>query len=242
MNREYHRWHSHRLGRDMELLVFGHAGERVLVFPTRTGRFYDYEDWGLVDAARPRVEAGQVQLYCLDSVDTESFYCPWRAPADRVRRHEDYEGYVLHEVIPLTRVLNAHPALTAHGCSMGAFHAVNLALRHPHMICRVVGLSGRYDLTATIGPFRDLLDGYYDLGVYYHTPTHFLPNLTDEGLLQPLRRAAVTLAVGASDPFLGSNQALSTALWDKGIDHRLHVWSGRAHRPTAWRPMVAQYL
>jgi esterase/lipase superfamily enzyme len=35
MNREYHRWYSHRLGRDMELLIFGHAGAKVLVFPTR---------------------------------------------------------------------------------------------------------------------------------------------------------------------------------------------------------------
>jgi len=26
MNREYHKWYSSRLGRDMELLVFGHGG------------------------------------------------------------------------------------------------------------------------------------------------------------------------------------------------------------------------
>jgi esterase/lipase superfamily enzyme len=226
----------------MELLVFGHAGERVLVFPTRAGRFFDYEDWGLVAAAGGRIAAGQVQLYCLDSVDAESFYCPWRCPADRVRRHEAYEGYVLDEVVPLTRRLNPHPVLAAHGCSMGAYHAVNLATRHPHAVGRVVALSGRYDLTAAVGPFRDLLDGHYDLGVYYHTPAHFLPGLSDEGLLGPLRRAGVTLAVGEADPFLGSNRLLSEALRGKGVDHALHVWPGRAHKPAAWRPMVAEYL
>ena len=26
MNREYHRWYSPSLGRDMEMLIFGHAG------------------------------------------------------------------------------------------------------------------------------------------------------------------------------------------------------------------------
>jgi len=40
MHRAYHRWHSPSLGRDMELLVYGHAGARVLVFPTSQGRFF----------------------------------------------------------------------------------------------------------------------------------------------------------------------------------------------------------
>jgi esterase/lipase superfamily enzyme len=31
MKRDYHRWQSPRLHRDMELLVSGHAGARVLV-------------------------------------------------------------------------------------------------------------------------------------------------------------------------------------------------------------------
>ncbi|MEY3787833.1 MAG: hypothetical protein RLZ75_2040, partial [Pseudomonadota bacterium] len=48
MNREYHKWWSDRLQRDMELLVFGHAGAKVLVFPSRFGRFYEYEKLGLV--------------------------------------------------------------------------------------------------------------------------------------------------------------------------------------------------
>src|SRR5689334_13567245 len=32
MHREYHRWYSPVLGRDMEMLVFGHAGARMLAF------------------------------------------------------------------------------------------------------------------------------------------------------------------------------------------------------------------
>ncbi|MGO8070719.1 esterase, partial [Rhizobium leguminosarum] len=37
-----------RLHRDMEMLVFGHAGAKVLVFPKRDGRFFEYEQLGLV--------------------------------------------------------------------------------------------------------------------------------------------------------------------------------------------------
>ena len=101
MNREYHKWYSHRLGRDMELLVFGHAGAKVLVFPTRCGRFYEYEQMGLVDALRHKLDQGQIQLYCVDGIDEESFYCFWSQPWDRVHRHLRYEEYLLNEVLQL---------------------------------------------------------------------------------------------------------------------------------------------
>src|SRR5262245_25520952 len=74
MNREYHRWHSPSLGREMELLVFGHAGARVLVFPTSLGRFYQWEDFGMVSTLAEQLEQGWIQLYCVDSVDSESWY------------------------------------------------------------------------------------------------------------------------------------------------------------------------
>jgi esterase/lipase superfamily enzyme len=50
MKREYHKWFSPSLGRDMELLVFGHCGIPALVFPTSQGRFYEFEDRGMVHA------------------------------------------------------------------------------------------------------------------------------------------------------------------------------------------------
>src|SRR5919199_2095291 len=99
MHREYHKWFSPNLDRDMELLIFGHAGARVLVFPTRKGRFYDYEDFGLVEALAPSLEDGLLQLYCVDSVDQESVYNKYILPQDRIRRHGQYEQYILNEVL-----------------------------------------------------------------------------------------------------------------------------------------------
>src|SRR5271170_6567863 len=64
MNREYHKWYSPRLGRDMELLVFGHTGLPVIVFPTSGGRYYEFEDRGMVGALGGKIDAGQLQLYC----------------------------------------------------------------------------------------------------------------------------------------------------------------------------------
>lgn len=226
----------------MELLVFGHAGAKVLVFPTREGRFYDYENWGLVDALRPSIDAGHIRLFCVDGVDSESLYCRTAPPPARTLRHAQYESYILNEVIPFMLSENGVPSLIVHGCSIGAYHAVNLALRHPSLFCKVVALSGRYDLTRPVGTFEDLFSGYYDEDVYFITPNHFLPNLNDLRLLEPMRSMEITLAVGEHDPFYESNLVLSHALRNKGIRHRLAIWPGEAHRARYWREMIGNYL
>ncbi|WP_433983403.1 hypothetical protein RBB78_19195 [Tunturiibacter empetritectus] len=74
MKREYHKWFSPSLGRDMELLVFGHAGYPAVVFPTSQGRFYEFEDRQMVSTVQDKLEHGHLQLYCVDSVDGESWY------------------------------------------------------------------------------------------------------------------------------------------------------------------------
>ncbi len=242
MNREYHRWFSPRLQRDMELLVFGHAGAKVLVFPTRDGRFHEYENLRLVQSLADKLDAGQLQLWCVDSIDWESFYCFWCHPADRVRRHMLFEDYLLNEVMPLMQQKNNHPCTIAHGCSLGAFHATNIALRHPNLFQKLVAFSGRYDLTLNVEHFHDLFNGYYDDNVYFHTPTHFLPNLSCAWRLEHLRRMDITIVIGSEDPFFANNLQLRQILEGKGIPHQLQVWNGRAHRGHAWRKMAPIYL
>lgn len=242
MNREYHRWHSPRLGRDMELLVFGHGGAKVLVFPTRHGRFYEYENLGIVHALAHKIQAGHLQLYCVDSIDTETFYCHWRHPADRIQRHIQFEEYILNEVMPLMASKNPHPCTIALGCSLGGFQATNIAFRHPHLFQKLCAFSGRYDLTLSVDSFRNLFDGYYDENIYHHTPTHFLPQLNCEWRLQHLRKMDIVFTIGKDDPFLDNNQHLSHILWLKGIWHAMHQWDGRAHRGRYWRQMVPLYV
>jgi esterase/lipase superfamily enzyme len=226
----------------MELLTFGHAGARVLVFPARMGRFFDFEAWGLVEAVKHQVEAGWLQLFCVDSVDEEGLYSGWVRPSDRIHRHARYEDYILSEVLPLSLQLNPNSFLIAHGCSLGAYHAVNIALRHPHLFGKVVAFSGRYDLTTSIGPYRGLFDGHYDDAIYFQMPTHYLPNLTDPWHLDSIRRMEIILAVGEQDPIAENNRHLAWALGEKGARVTLHHWPGEAHKPRYWRRMVSQYL
>ena len=109
LNREHHVWHSPNLDRNMDLLVFGHAGARVLVFPTRCGRFFDYENWRMVQAHQHALEQGWYQLFCLDSVDEDSLYADWKEPRSRIEYHMQYMDYCIQEVLPFTRDKNPMP-------------------------------------------------------------------------------------------------------------------------------------
>lgn len=242
MNREYHRWYSERTQRDMELLVFGHAGAKVLVFPTRDGRFYEYENLRLVKAVKHKIDAGHLQLFCVDSIDFESFYAYWKHPAERLRTHQRFEHYIIHEVLPFMHNKNSHHCTISHGCSLGAFHAVNIALRHPHLFQKLVAFSGRYDLTISVDCFHNLFDGYYDDSIYFHTPSHYLPNLDDEWQLNQIREMDIVLTIGKQDPFLQNNRHLSETLWQKGAWHAFHEWDDRAHSGYYWRRMAPLYL
>ncbi len=242
MNREYHKWWSVHLGRAMELLVFGHSGPKMLVFPTRGGRFYEYENMRMIEVLRPKIEAGELQIFCLDSIDAESFYCFWAHPTGRIGRHSQYERYVIEEVFSLMSALNPHPCVTAHGCSLGAFHAANMAFRHPHLFQKLIAFSGRYDLTLSVEHFRDLFDGYYDEKIYLNTPTHFLPQLGRDDHLKHLREMDILLTVGKEDPFRENNEALSGILSGKEVSHDIYFWNERAHRGYYWRRMAEVYL
>ena len=242
MKREYHSWYSPALQRPMELLVFGHAGPQILVFPTRKQRFFEYEEHGMIHSLRHRLKAGELQILCVDSVDDDSLYCFEKSPAQRIERHLQYERYVIEEVLPFFRKSNPGKPLTAHGCSFGAYHAMNIALRHPSLFKRVVAFSGRYDLTLHAGDFHSLFHGFYDQSLCEIMPNHFVPNLVELPRLRQIRRLRLTMVIGEEDPFYEDNQTLSQGMVEKKITHQLHAWVGNAHRFRYWRQMARVYL
>ncbi|MGL4551206.1 MAG: esterase family protein [Gemmataceae bacterium] len=235
MHRSYHRWYSPSLGRDMELLVFGHAGARVIAFPASMHPFHDWEDRGLVAAIGHQLEHGHFQLFCVDQVDRESWYAWHTHPAQRAARYAQYDRYLADEVVPFTRTFNPHPYLITAGPSFGAYHAVNFALRHPDLVSRALGMSGLYDIKRFAG-------GFHDGNVYFHNPVDYVPGETDPGRIDALRRLDLILAVGRDDPLLGQNQHLSGLLWSKGVWHALRIWDGFAHDWPVWARMLPLYL
>ena len=236
MNREYHKWYSSRLGRDMELLVFGHAGLPVIVFPTSGGTFHEFEDRRMIGALAHRIEPGNLQVFCVDAVDFESWYNKNVPPRWRIARHCQFEDYVMNEVLPLIRMKNQHPGLVSVGCSFGGFHAANIALRHPWQFSGLLSMSGAFDMS-------NFLHGYHDQDVYFNQPTQYIPNLSDHNLLEQMRRQKIVLATGWDDQCLGQNQYLSRLLGEKAIPHNLYIWeTHNSHDWPTWEKMVQYYL
>ncbi len=235
MKREYHRWYSPSLGRDMEMLIFGHAGARTLVFPTSQGRFYEWEDRGMMHTLGEHLNRGWLQVYCVDSVDAESWYARWKHPADRAWRQYDYENYLLREVLPLSSRINHNPFLITVGASFGAYHAVNFALRYPELVGRALGLSGIYDI-------RSWTDGYHDERIYFQNPVDYIRNEHEHHRLEALRRLDLILAIGRDDTLRGNNEHLSHLLWQKGIWHALRLWDGWSHDWPYWQRMLLHYV
>ncbi len=234
MQRSFHRWHSPALGRDMELLVFGHGGAPVIVFPTSHGRFFEFEDRGMVGALSAQIEQGWYQLYCVDSVFSESWYNYGLDTDARMWREEQYEHYLLTELVPLIRQSNPNPYIITTGCSFGASAAVIFALRHPGVVRRVVAMSGLYDLRRFFG--------VYTQGLYFHNPVDFVPNLSDAWTLDRLREIDFIFVTGRDDPAAWSNELLSRQLWDKGVGNALRLWDGWCHDWPYWMQMINQYI
>lgn len=234
MNREYHIWHSPALKRDMELLIFGHAGEPVITFPTSKGRFHDWEERGMIDAVSDRLERGDLQLFCLDSVDAESWYNQAITPEERVLRDDDYDGYLLHEVVPLVTSQNDRP-ITLAGASFGGFHTIDKGFRHPDVFAKLVSMSGAYDMS-------QFLDGHDSFSVYVHQPLRYLPELSDPWFLDRIHAQHIILGVPADDFLFEENEALRRLLEDKGITHCYDVWADHHHDWAAWRGMLDKHV
>lgn len=235
MHREYHRWYSPSLGRDMDLLIFGWAGARMLVFPTSKGKYYEWEDRDMMGSLWEPLERGWLQIYCVDSVDAESWYAWWKHPGARAWRQAEYDNYLVNEVLPLSRYLNPNPFLITTGASFGAYHALNFGLRHPHLVSRAIGLSGIYDI-------RQWTSGYNNDTIYFNNPVDFIGNEHDWGRLEALRRMDIIIVTGKDDPLRSSSEQLSGALWGKGIGNALRLWDGWAHDWPWWHQMIRLYV
>lgn len=220
----------------METVVFGHSGAPVLVFPTSRGRFYQWEDFGLVETLRHKIEQGWLQLFCVDGIDNETWYDFERPQSEILELHSAYDRYLGEEYVPFLRSRNSTEFLIATGTSFGAYQAANFSFRHPALVQRLVGMSGDYDV-------RKYLDDFYDLNVYFHNPVDYLPLLTDEQILADLRKMEIILGVGETDFCLGPSIRLADTLRGLGTRCRLDVWGADAiHDWPTWKRMALVYL
>lgn len=236
MHREYVKWWSPSLGRDMELLVFGHAGIPMLVFPSSMGRFHEWEDFKMIDALRPQIDNGYNQVICVDSVDKESFYNKNADPYVRIIRHRQYDSYIIDEVVPFIHSRSNNQFLIVAGASFGAYHALNVAFKYPHSFSKLIAMSGKYDI-------RTFMDGFYDDNVYFNNPVDFVPGMHEQHQIDNLRKVDIRLVTGEWDMCMDAAVDMSHKLHRKTVPHTLDIWGNQTkHDWPWWRDMIKKHI
>jgi esterase/lipase superfamily enzyme len=233
MKREFARGYSQELNREMDMLVFGHGGLPMIVFPTSMGKYFEYEDRGMINAIAGKIDRGELQVFCPDGVDSESWYNKGVHPKIRVMRHLQYERHILHELVPYIRRINPSQQLAVTGCSFGGYHAVNFSLKHPDVVTHCISMSGAFDI-------HQFLDGYYDDDCYFNCPPDFLRNMNDDWFLSRYRQMKIVLAAGEWDMCLDENVKLSHLLNQKAVGHWLDIWGDHTKHDWPWWIKMAE--
>ena len=231
MKEQYHKWYSPTLSRDIEMLVYGHAGYPVIIFPTTMGRYHESKDFGLIDTASWFVEQGLIQLYCPDSIDKDSWYNKSIHPADRVRNHAWYDKFIIDELVNSIRIEKSIPKVAVAGASFGGYHAANFAFKHPESVSHMFSMSGAFDI-------KMFMDGYYDDNTFYNNPVDFLPGSNHSDLWN----MNIVLGVGEWDICLDANKRMSDILNSKGINHWYDERKWAEHDWPIWKDMFPHYL
>ena len=235
MHQEHRRWYSPALGRDMDILVFGHAGAKLIVFPTSLGTFREWYDRNMHHVLGDHLENGWLQMYCVHHVHDEGWYNKSIHPGARAWRQLQYDQYLRDEVVPFTYSWNRNEYIITAGASFGAYHAACFGFRNPHIVRRIIGMSGMYDI-------RDMTGGFSDQTVYQVNPFEFMRNEHDPGRLDAFRRQDIIFATGETDYYVDKNRAFSAMLWQKGIGNALRIWDGFAHDWPVWERMIRLYV
>jgi len=210
------------------------------VFPSMCGRFYDYENFGMIDAAAAYIDQGLFQFYTVDSLDNQTWGNFNLPPADRARRHEDYDRYITLEVAPFIRARCADksPLLTT-GCSMGGYHSANFFFRHPDIFDSLISLSGVFRMNLFIGD-------YVDENVLRNTPLLYLPALKDKWYLEKYRQSKIIICAGQGaweDRMKDDIAALREILKAKQIPAWIDLWGEDVHHDWPWwRRMLPYFL
>lgn len=239
MEVNYYKRYSHNLGRDMEYKTYGGPGGRpVLVFASQNGRFYDYEDFGMVAALAPLIDGGKIRLVCADSIDQFTWSDANGDPRHRIELQERWFHYIVDELMPQTR--HGGETFIVTGCSMGGFHAANFFFRRPDLFDTLIALSGIYYAGYFFGDYHDEL-------VYANSPQDFLWNMAPSHPYWDIyRHRDIILCVGQGpweDELLASTREMDRLLRTKGVPAWVDYWGHDvSHDWVWWRKQIVYFM
>ena len=238
MRTEYQHWYSGRTRREMGIVMYGHWGPPLLVFPTSGGDEWEMDRQGMIAALSDFVDAGRVKVFCINTNSSDSFYNKGAHPFHRSYEQAQYDGYVREEVVPfIHHHCQSYVAISSLGASLGAYHAANTLFKHPEVFKRCYALSGVYDMAR-------FMDGLFDDNFYFNNPADYMANMDDGWTREQLASCDIHLATGHG-PWedKGPTYRMADVLARKGIRHSLDDWGAAGgHDWPYWRHQMREYL
>ena len=193
----------------------------------------------MIDNIADFIESGQIQVFCVDTIDKES----WSASGDvheRGLRQEAYYHFIVDEIVPFLHECNgSNRPISVTGCSLGATHAVILALRRPDLFEGMIALSGVYDAAYFTG-------GYIDGTWYENSPVHFIPNMpATHPYVEQYNQKAFMICVGQGaweDEGIRTARILQDNFRAKGIRIWVDFWGYDVYHDWPWWKKQTRYF
>jgi esterase/lipase superfamily enzyme len=223
--------------------AYGHWGRPVIAFPAERGDAGEFERRGMVAAVGDLLAAGRIKLYCVDSFDHETWSNRSIPIEERARRHQVYETWIIEQVMPFVRsdCGGVNEAIVC-GCSLGAFHAANFALKRADLFPLAICLSGSYDPSAWGGW------GERAGAAYFNNPMDYVGHLEGDHLAWLQRQVSLLLVCGQGQwedttGALEGTRQFAELLRAKGIRHEMDLWGyDTPHDWPSWRAQLAHHL
>ena len=226
-------WLSKNLNRNMTIKIYGFGGVPILIFPTQDAMSDNFENFGMIDTLDEFIKRGKIQLFCVDTIDIETWSNVWGDKVWRANRQENYYKYIIEEVLPFIRTKNFSKILpVVAGCSLGGLHSAITFFRRPELFSGILSLSGAYDA-------KFFFDGWLNSTLYDNSPTDFLANMPpNHPYIKIYNAKKIILCVGRGrweeegirtteimrDIFKAKKIKAWTDFWGYDVDHDWYWW------------------
>jgi esterase/lipase superfamily enzyme len=242
VRRDHHKIYSPAIQAEGEIVAYGHWGRPLMAFPSQQGRPWDFEERGMIGSLEHLIEAGRLKVYCVDSYDSASWHAGEGTLEERARRHQLYEDWIVNQVVEwINEDCGGPQEFMSTGCSFGAYHAANFALKRPDVFPLAICLSGVYDVSMTAGGERGET-------FYFNNPMDYVANLHGDHLEWLRSRVNLVLVCGQGQwedttGALESTRAFSERLGEKSLRHELDLWGYDVpHDWPSWRRQIAHHV
>ena len=239
MHRSITSWFSPSLQKDMPIVTYGTYGFSLLMVPTAGADFLEYERFQLINELAPFINSGKCKVFSVDSINKESWMNNDMQGEHKAIRHNEFNQYIFNEVIPFIKNCTSwNTPVYICGASLGALHSMNLFLKRPDLLNGVIAMSGVYDLT-------EYTKGFFDEQVYYNSPMHYMPNLTDHYILEQIRSSGRIYILSGEGEYEApeAGRAFAGVLYNKGINYELSIWGHEwKHDWPTWRAMLPLWI